>query len=61
MKQNKDSNMKFVVILTLLAVAILAAVVVFSNKEETSTNGYKENRCHWTTFTWGSRCSCNDS
>ncbi|PID04654.1 MULTISPECIES: DsbA family protein [unclassified Sporosarcina] len=35
MKQNKNSNMKFVVILTLLAVAILAAVVVFSNKEET--------------------------
>ncbi|MFC5591478.1 DsbA family protein [Sporosarcina soli] len=34
MKQNKNSKMKFAVVLTLMAVAILAAVVVFSNKEE---------------------------
>ncbi|PID21116.1 dihydroneopterin aldolase [Sporosarcina sp. P3] len=41
MKQNKNSNMKFVVILTLLAVAILAAVVVFSNKEESAPTDIK--------------------
>ncbi|REB04771.1 DsbA family protein [Sporosarcina sp. BI001-red] len=34
MRQNKNSNMKFIVILTLLVVVILAAVAVFSNKEE---------------------------
>ncbi|MFC5591621.1 DsbA family protein [Sporosarcina soli] len=34
MKQNKNSNMKFAVVLTLVAVVILAAVVVFSNKQE---------------------------
>lgn len=34
MKRNKNSNMKFVVVLTLLVVGILAAVVVFSNKQE---------------------------
>lgn len=34
MTQNKNSNMKFIVILTLVVVVILAAVAVFSNKEE---------------------------
>lgn len=34
MKRNKNSNMKFAVVLTLLAVGILAAVVVLSNKQE---------------------------
>ncbi|PIC56997.1 dihydroneopterin aldolase [Sporosarcina sp. P12(2017)] len=34
MKRNKNSNMKFAVVLTLVTVGILAAVVIFSNKEE---------------------------
>ena len=34
MKQNKNSNMKFAVVLTLLAVGILAVVIIFSNKQE---------------------------
>ncbi|WP_318618153.1 DsbA family protein [Sporosarcina sp. YIM B06819] len=42
MKQNKKSNMKFVVVLTLVAVAILAAVVVFSNKEESLPTDIKQ-------------------
>ena len=42
MKQNKNSNMKFAVVLTLLAVAILAAVVVFSNKEESLPTDIKQ-------------------
>lgn len=37
MKQNKSSNMKFTVIMTLLVVVLLAAIVVLSNKQETST------------------------
>lgn len=35
MKQNKNSNMKFAVVLILVAVGILGAVVIFSNKQET--------------------------
>ena len=42
MKQNKNSNMKFAVVLTLVAVAILAAVVVFSNKEESLPTDIKQ-------------------
>lgn len=34
MRHNKNSNMKFIVVLTLVVVVILAAVAVFSNKEE---------------------------
>ncbi|PIC69256.1 dihydroneopterin aldolase [Sporosarcina sp. P16b] len=34
MKQNKNSNMKFAVVLTLVAIGILVAVVVLSNKQE---------------------------
>ena len=34
MKRNKNSNMKFAVVLTLVAIGILAAVVVLSNKQE---------------------------
>lgn len=34
MKRNKNSNMKFAVVLTLVAIGILATVVVLSNKQE---------------------------
>ncbi len=34
MKQKKGSNMKLMVVLTLLAVGIIAAIVIFSNKQE---------------------------
>lgn len=42
MKQNKSSNMKFAVIITLVAVALLAAIAVFSNKQESPTTEIKQ-------------------
>lgn len=42
MKQNKNSNMKFIVVLTLAVVLILAAVAVLSNKQESLPTDIKQ-------------------
>lgn len=42
MERNKNSNMKFVVVLTLVAVALLAAFVVFGNKQKSLPTEIKQ-------------------